>query len=123
VAAVDPGTGGVGNFSTGIDEISPRSAALVVGTSPGEAPIPPYLDLGTQLRWAYNGTLGIGESSQIMFYTSPNGPELNSMTANSGLASGNVYSASPVPEPGTLILWLVGGAVVAVRMRLRRSSP
>lgn len=120
VAAVDPGLGGVQNFTTGFETTDVHSAAQVVGASSGVGPIAPYADTGTSFRFSFNGTLGVGQSSKIMFYTSPNGPELDNMTLNSGLAAGNAISASPIPEPGAIVLWLICSAGIALETRRRR---
>ena len=76
----------------------------------------------TSALWRFVQTkIGPGQSSKILIFTSPFGPEMDSVSiqgANQSAWSG--YVASPVPEPATLLSLAVFGGIITVLHLLRR---
>jgi len=94
---------------------APTDDPTLTGGGPG---------VSTSSQWFYLGSLGVGEASGILFYSSPQGPELGFSVVVSGTASdSNALSLpNPVPEPTTAVLLACGVAILAgVRARFARS--
>ncbi len=118
---------GIDLFTTGIDPGVPRTFPdyIVAGD---ESPIV-MDDQNSSMLWNFVGNLQAGESSDILYYTSPNLPKPDNATVNSGIASVNLSpTPSPgrilwVPEPSTLVLTLIGiSLILAVASRRRHAS-
>ena len=74
----------------------------------------------TSAKWTYNPDPGVpnGGKSRILFFTSPNSPELDSATVLAGSIADTQQLPSPVPEPTTLALAMLG--LIGCAMRYRR---
>ena len=93
--------------------VSPSSAAFQ-GTSPSF----------TSVAWSFSGnTIPPGDpdpQSNILIYTSLNGPQLDGSTVLANFSAGSGELPSPVPEPGAIVLLVVGAAVLLLRRRMAR---
>lgn len=107
---VESAAPGVFDFTVGIDPTAPRD--VDPNSIPGTGDETPFftIDSPQQQKWSFDGDLGTGESSQILYFSSPLGPKFNTMTINSGIASPDPSPLvpSPVPEPATLLLGVFG---------------
>lgn len=68
--------------------------------------------------WSAGEEIPAGSNSTVLIFTSPNGPQWNSATVTDGglpVPGGDL--PSPVPEPGSLVLVLIGGALVLAKRR------
>jgi len=76
----------------------------------------------------FQGTLDQGEYSAILFFSASHGPKYDSAQVSAGLASGksdfndlaNTGAPVPAPEPGSLILFALGGLGLLALDRRRR---
>ncbi len=76
---------------------------------------------GSSVRWQFDnggGTIGVGESSTIVFYWSPFTYEGGNATVKAGIAGATGTVPVPVPEPGSIGLLVLGGALM-IRSRRR----
>ena len=116
-SAIPAGSTRVGNYS-----FNPE-----FGVIPGLSRFVPLGDPKTQANWVFgNPTLGPGLHSDILFFTSPYAPRY----ITSSIIGGNATSASatlptPIPEPATLSLALLGllGLLLRAAMRRAQSGP
>lgn len=88
----------------------------------------------TSALWRYveagAGTLSAGEWTAIMYFSSTHPPTWDSAQINAGLASGksnlqdliNTGVPSPSPEPSSLLMLVIGAALLAIGRR-RRPRP
>ncbi len=114
------GTSSVTNFSVGLqsDESPGLTGATFIPSiaNHGAYPLPPTQDPAvpgggpgggnSQAAWPFGAGLLPGGISAIMYYSSPQFPELGFSTVNAGLAGQFIaYSLpNPVPEPATALL-------------------
>jgi hypothetical protein len=84
-------------------------------------------DNTTSMAWFFNGNeILSGETSSLLVFTSPNVPEFDFLQINSGLAGPVVSplvaspSDRPIPEPASIILFLVCSAASLGRRKLSR---
>ncbi len=75
----------------------------------------------TQARWKFEVGLGIGlgQSSDILFYTALGPPEddASNLAIFAGLGQGGVAVPTPTPEPASLALVALGGLIIGRRHR------
>lgn len=88
----------------GTGDISPDTAEPI-GSGP------------TSFRWDFPATFVIDKTSDILLFTSPLPPEWDLATVSGTFAAGNTLP-SPIPEPMTTSLLVIGGFLL---MRRRRS--
>ena len=112
------------NESTGIEGVSfipmgtnhggysplPAADPLLVGGGPG---------VSDSSQWNFAGSIGTGQASGILFYSSPQGPEFGFSQVTAGTATTQQANSlpNPVPEPATLVLGLA--AVLGLMARRR----
>jgi len=75
----------------------------------------------TSARWDYStATVPIGGNTQILLFTSPKGPTLQSAgVQGGGVPSSNVLP-SPIPEPASWTLLVIGSVALAYRRVVAR---
>ncbi len=80
----------------------------------------------TNAKWSFVPTLTAGTGySNILFFTSPYGPRMNSVAISGGgsiLNTANLPSPNPVPEPTTLTIAAIAAAFLLAAGRLRRRA-
>jgi hypothetical protein len=101
----------------------------------GSDPIPSFIPVGggpdfTSATWNFNPAIPDGAASDILFYTSRQGPEYHTSSVQGGglthesqpgrLNQTGLPSPAPVPEPGTALAAL--GTVAALLIRRRASK-
>lgn len=115
---------GVGEFTVGIDTNDPRGFPSYIPVVGGKLPLD-LDDQGTSQLWGFQQDLTYnlvsGETSAILYFTSPNRPEYDTSTLGSGLASPNMSGIpspglTPVPEPSTLA-FIIAGMITVVYCR------
>ncbi|NOY41247.1 MAG: PEP-CTERM sorting domain-containing protein [Planctomycetes bacterium] len=133
IVNIAPGTSAVTNFtvglqsdeSLGISGVTFIPAATDYGTY-SQTPIQDPVSTGggpgvdSSSAWAHFGLLP-GEASGILFYSSPQVPELGFSAMTAGIANqflaNSLPNPSTIPEPSALALCLVAGLGLIVRRR------
>jgi hypothetical protein len=80
----------------------------------------------TSAKWDYlaANVLAVGAHSDILIYTSPKGPEFDNASIQGGSSLGaQRLLPSPIPEPATLALGIIGGAVLLLSRLARWAKP
>jgi len=118
------GTGYVSRFSVGITGIDgqPTNIGDVAGTSvvaPSNAAFAPPSGVINTAGWDFNTGVYAGQSSTVLYFTSPFEPEWDNASVSGAYSFGDTQQMpSPTPEPVTLTM-LVGGALMLVARRRR----
>jgi hypothetical protein len=122
---------GIDTLSVGLDAGDGRGgvsapSSLATGAASAKAPTSGG-DSGTSMAWFFNGTeLHVGDTSNLLIFSSPFLPEFDFLQLNSGLAGPVVSplvaspSDRPVPEPVAGALTLI--ACGALLRRARRNG-
>jgi hypothetical protein len=121
-----PGPSPISSFSVAILPVSggpPAAGAanienlpLVAGQAPGAQSFS-----STSAVWDYSGAnLGVGANSDILLFTAPHPPTMQSASVVGGGLGTSHNLPSPIPEPSTYVLLAIGGA--ALLTWRRRSS-
>ena len=78
----------------------------------------------TSARWFYNPTsLPLGAASQVLLFTSPHGPTFKTSSVQGGGLGASQPLPTPVPEPGTIALAILGCAgLLAARFAKNRRA-
>jgi len=113
---------GIFSFRVGLDGDEPVSGPYAIpGT--GDEPPTSMAFPGTSAKWNFSANLTTGETSEILLFSSPYGPERDSGDANASIASGESDQfPSPVPEPGTIVLLGLAMAVLISWFAVRRRT-
>jgi len=70
--------------------------------------------------WDFNPSVYVGDTSSVLYFSSPYGPEWDTSTVTGYFTAGDTQLVpSPLPEPGTLALLCIGFVAV---LRARRKS-
>ena len=105
-------TGANIGFVAGTGDVSPSVSYLV----PSDGPAPP-----TSARWAFS-VLPVGQSSDVLYFTSPAGPqpEGDSATVTGSWPATAGELPSPGPEPTTVGVLALGSLAVLIRKQRAR---
>jgi hypothetical protein len=117
VDAEDPLDGAAPNFVPALlsgGTVDPGDMGYNGGTHGG-----PNSGVDGSVKWDFIAALGVGQSTGILFFSSPQGPQWDSSVVTSGLSADSQDVGSPVPEPLTLTI-LAGGGLSLVLHRRRR---
>jgi hypothetical protein len=114
----------IGMFGTAItdDDLTPQG-----GNDPSAASFVLLSGHQENTRWTWlSGGLPLAQNSSILLFTSPFGPQMRNAAMTGGSGTNDQILTprlpSPVPEPGTLALAILGGlGLMAARHRRRRS--
>ena len=72
--------------------------------------------------WDFDPAVYVGETSAVLYFSSPFGPELDTASVTGYFSTGDTQMMpSPMPEPGTLALLAVGFAAICGARRRRRA--
>jgi hypothetical protein len=120
-----PGAVGDRSISTmtvGLDgDESPAGVGFVLagGLAPSASSFVPAGPPFTSARWSYTGALlAPGMTSEILLFTSPNGPEMDDASLIGGINDTQLLP-SPVPEPASVVLLVLGAAALLIVRRGR----
>jgi len=132
ISSVTAASPGIDTLTVGVDSGDGRGTILAPAFLPTGVPTskPPLSggDATTSMAWFFNGgELHVGDTSDLLLFTSPFFPEFDFLQVNSGLA-GPVVSplvASPsnrrvTPEPSSLALVLLASLKLLNRARKHR---
>jgi hypothetical protein len=121
ISTVTTAAPGIETLTVGVDAPDPRGSVLAPAfVSTGSATEQSPTDGGdntTSMAWFFSGTeLHAGDTSSLLVFTSPNVPEYDFLSINSGLAGPANFPSvgSPssllfqIPEPTSLFLALIG---------------
>ena len=131
IVSVTSATPGIDTLTVGLDAGDGRgtvSAPAFVPTGAATAKAPTAGgDIGTSMAWFFAGTeLHVGDTSNLLVFTSPFLPEFDFLQANSGLAGPPVSPLvasprdRPVPEPAAGALALLASLGLLRRSRSGR---
>ena len=125
-----PGTfvGSIGLFTvgfSGLDELPANPGSFGAGQAPNSETfseaVPPF----SSARYSYvdpgpANFLAPGANSNFLIYTSPFPPEFDSGSLQDNFALVDVQLLpSPIPEPGTILLFAIGALSIMIRARWR----
>ncbi len=136
VTRIGAGSSGVSNFTVGLnsDEQLGSSGVTFVpaATSHGTYPLVPVQDpspggtgggpgVDSSSVWATIPSFPAGTVTGILFYSSPQVPELGFSTVAAGIAAQSIPNSlpNPVPEPATLGLLILAGGLGLISRRRR----
>ena len=111
---------GIGHTSVGLtgSPIAPSSSLFIPAGTPKAS-----------AKWDFSAssplfTSGVGKKSNILFYTSPYGPELDwgTLQGSAGVGQQQLLP-SPVPEPASLLLAAIAAGSVMLFRVVRRRTP
>jgi hypothetical protein len=116
IVNVAPATNGINIFTVGLngDEALGATGVTYVPSAINPAGVGGGPGVSTSSQWMFFGSLGPGQSSGILYYSSPNGPELGFSTMSAGVASQSLALSLPNPVPEPMSCVLLAGAVVMV---------
>ena len=132
---LNPSTTTVSNLSVGLlagaipfnsTRVGNDATTLELGIAPNLSQFVPSGNPKQAAKWSYtHTTLNINQHSDILFFTSPFGPTtiLASMQGGDGATIPSAFLPTPVPEPTSLMISIIGMAcVLAMRCARRRAS-